>query len=88
MNWTPYLEECLCILEKTKEYPSDSLLVCLVQLQLLCNRILTVNWNPDDSGNTKPQELYMKTFESHLDQLKQSFPPELKSNGDCAIFCF
>jgi hypothetical protein len=83
MRWTRYLDECLRLLEEKKEYPTDSLLVYLSRVQLICNKGGTSTIN-DLFGDTEmriPADLYIKTLKSQLNNLEQSIPPELKSNG-------
>jgi hypothetical protein len=83
MRWTRYLDECLRHLEEKQEYPTDDLLVCLVRVQLICNKGSALTWN-DVLGNTEmgvPTDLYVKTLKTQLDNLERSIPGELKSNG-------
>jgi hypothetical protein len=74
------MEECLYVLETTKSYPTDSLLVYLVRLQLICNKASAINWNLGEAEYKAPNDFYMKAFRSQLKQFKQSIPPELESN--------
>lgn len=83
MRWTPYLDECLRLLEEKKDYPTDNLLVYLVRVQLICNQGAASTWN-DIFGAVEtrvPADFYVKTLKSQLDDLDRSIPPELKSNG-------
>ena len=83
MRWTPYLDECLRLLEEKKDYPTDNLLVYLVRVQLICNQGAASTWN-DIFGAVEtrvPADFYVKTLKSQLDNLDRSIPPELKSNG-------
>lgn len=83
MRWTRYLDECLHLLEEKQEYPTDGLLVCLVRVQLICNKTSTLTWN-DMLGGAEmggPTDLYVKTLKTQLDNLERSLPGELKSNG-------
>jgi len=83
MRWTPYLDECLRQLEKTREYPTDLLLVYLVRAQLISNEASRSPWNDtlgDATANSLP-DLYLKALKSQLDDLKRSVPPELQANG-------
>jgi hypothetical protein len=83
MKFTPYMEECICVLEEMKSYPTDLLLVCLVRLQLICNEAAAMNWNSSDEGNKAPGEFYMKAFNFQLEKFKQFIPPELQSSRKC-----
>jgi hypothetical protein len=83
MRWTPYLAECLRVLEEEKDYPTDLLLVYLVRVQLICNKGASSTWDDifGDSAAQVPPNFYAKTLKSQLDDLERSIPPELKSNG-------
>jgi hypothetical protein len=82
MNWTPYMEECLCILEETKKQPTDLLLVHLIRLQLICDQIAAVNCNPGQRGIKAPHDFYIKTFQAQMEEFKHSIPPELQFNRE------
>ncbi|KFY75166.1 hypothetical protein V499_04865 [Pseudogymnoascus sp. VKM F-103] len=83
MRWTPYLGECLRILEENKDYPTDLLLVHLVRAQLICNKSATSTWDDmfGDTSNQVPPNFYAKSLKSQLDDLERSIPAEIKSNG-------
>lgn len=55
LSWSPYLEECLKVLENSKEAPGDSLLVHFVKVQSIINLVIVcgndvVIWLSTDSG--------------------------------------
>src|ERR1700761_5021779 len=85
MRWTPYLDECLQLLEERKDCSTDELLVCLLRVQLICNRVATVVWTDTfpvgDTRNKLPQDIYVQTFTSQLEEFKRTIPLELRSNG-------
>jgi hypothetical protein len=83
MRWTPYLDECLRLLEEKKDYPTDHLLVYLVRVQLICNKGAASTWNDifGGVGTRVPADFYVETLKSQLDDLDRSIPLELKSNG-------
>jgi hypothetical protein len=83
MRWTCYLDECLSLLEQKRDYPTDHLLVCLVRVQLICNKGSDLTWN-EALGDTEvgvPIDVYVKTLQSQLNDLDRSLPQNLKSNG-------
>ncbi|KAL5348077.1 hypothetical protein ACLOAV_006557 [Pseudogymnoascus australis] len=82
MRWTPYLGECLRILEENKDYSTDLLLVHLVRVQLICNKGATSTWDDifGDAANQVPPNFYAKSLKSQLDELERSIPTGLKSN--------
>lgn len=83
MRWTPYLGECLRVLEESKDYPTDVLLVHLVRAQLICNKGTTSTWDDmfGDTANQVPPNFYAKSLKSQIEDLERSIPTELKSNG-------
>ncbi|TAQ89078.1 hypothetical protein B7494_g2583 [Chlorociboria aeruginascens] len=82
MRWTPYLDDCLILLEEKHDFPTDLLLVYLVRVQIICNRAANSTWNEifGGAGSSVPSYFYIKTLKSQLDDLERSIPPELKSN--------
>ncbi len=83
MRWTPYLDECLRLLEEKREYPTDLLLVYLVRVQLISNKLACAPWNDTfgDAMTKFPPEFYLKALQSQLDDLKRNIPPELQTNS-------
>ncbi|OBT72654.1 hypothetical protein VF21_08578 [Pseudogymnoascus sp. 05NY08] len=81
LRWVPYFEECLQLLEKTREHPTDILLVFLVRLQLIKNAIYR-DMSDNLSGGiaSPPSEIYFKSLQSQLEELKRNVPPELDGN--------
>ncbi|OBT70315.1 hypothetical protein VE03_00317 [Pseudogymnoascus sp. 23342-1-I1] len=81
LRWVPYFEECLQLLEKTREHPTDILLVFLTRLQLIKNAV-----SRDTSDNlcgempSPSSEIYFKSLQSQLEELKRNVPPELDGN--------
>ncbi|KFZ09540.1 hypothetical protein V502_08683 [Pseudogymnoascus sp. VKM F-4520 (FW-2644)] len=81
LRWVPYFEECLQLLEKTREHPTDILLVFLTRLQLIKNAVSR------DTSDTlcsemasPPSEIYFKSLQSQLEELKRNVSPELSGN--------
>lgn len=82
LRWVPYFEECLQLLEKTKEYPTDTLLVFLTRLQLIKNAVSRDASDNFPSGiASPPSEIYFKSLQSQLEELKRNIPPELDGNS-------
>ena len=77
------MDECLHLLEEKQEYPTDHLLVCLVRVQLICDKGNALTWNGvlGDAEMKGPTELYIKTLQTQLENLERTLPEELKSNG-------
>ncbi|KAI8684842.1 hypothetical protein NCS57_00151300 [Fusarium keratoplasticum] len=89
MRYTKYIQECLGVLEREKEYPTDTRLVYLVRIQHLTERISQLN-SPDDPAEevaglpTAPLSAYVSAFQGELDRIRNGLPPELK---DDRIIC-
>ena len=82
MRWTSYLEDCLCLLQETKEYSTDILLVNLVKVQLIDNKAVETTSNPiSGAAEMLPPNLFTRILTSNLDDLKRSIPTDLVSNG-------
>ncbi|KAF1985123.1 hypothetical protein K402DRAFT_380016 [Aulographum hederae CBS 113979] len=80
-RWTPYLEECLQLLEQTNDWPTDKLLICLVRIQIINNQAASLSWKDLSEHSDKvPPELYVTSLNSQFDTIKASIPPELQSN--------
>lgn len=83
-QWTQYHEECLQVVESSREYPTDQMLVHLVRIQLVKNKISKINWieisSPGSIGTQLRQEFYMKTFVAQIKELELALPEDLKSN--------
>ncbi|KFY03620.1 hypothetical protein O988_01359 [Pseudogymnoascus sp. VKM F-3808] len=81
LRWVPYFEECLQLLEKTKEHPTDLLLVFLTRLQLIKNAISRDTSDSVCGGLAGPSsDIYFKSLQSQLEELKRNIPPELDGN--------
>lgn len=93
VRWTPYLDQCLRLLDETKEASTDDLLVQLVRIQLLRNKVSTVQWNHacpsidmkrhscgPVSIDSFTQDFFIPEFNYQLEELKRSIPSHLKNN--------
>lgn len=84
---TSYLESCCTVLETVKREPSDALLVQLVRVQQIAQSIaLTVNVDPSQQVMQLPLMAVVQSFQSQLESLRQSLPPELKNDGKLLYF--
>ncbi|KAF4631334.1 hypothetical protein G7Y89_g6795 [Cudoniella acicularis] len=89
MRWTPYLDECLRLLEERKDYLTDNLLVHLVRVQLICNKGSALTYDViGDAEVGVPTDLYVKILKSQLDNLERSVPRELKPNVTLQLHIF
>jgi hypothetical protein len=59
------------------DFPTDSILIHLVRIQMLCNKVAVIPWK----HTPIPRSFYVKTFQPELETLKRSIPQDLKLNG-------
>jgi hypothetical protein len=84
MQWTPYLDECLGLLNETNDFPTDKLLVYLARVQLIHNAMGNAGCSDYSALGLQdglPQDLQAEILQSRLEDLKRSIPPDLKANG-------
>lgn len=85
MRWTPYLTECLQILDERKEVPSDALLVQQVRIRLVNENVNQCLWPAGGMAHedipTTPWTFYLKAFQSQLQVVKDKIPPSLLSHS-------
>ncbi|KAF4980152.1 hypothetical protein FZEAL_3771 [Fusarium zealandicum] len=85
MRYTKYIQECLGVLEREKEYETDVRLVYLVRIQHLTERISQLN-SPDDPAEevvglpTAPLSAYVSAFQGELDRIRNGLPVSLKND--------
>ena len=60
------------------EIATDSILIQLVRIQLLCNKVAAIPWKT----TPVPQSFYVKSLASDLELLTRGIPPALESNGN------
>lgn len=75
LRWTPHMDECLQILDQTKECPNDEILVQQVKLQLIVERLALSTPSKgavEDTGHREPGSFYLENLQSQLQTLKTS----------------
>jgi hypothetical protein len=83
MPWTPYLEECLQLLESAREYSTDILLVYLTRAHIIGDQVAAAPWKNNFSNTSSiPPECYIRTLQTQLDQLNANIPLELRGDGE------
>jgi hypothetical protein len=60
------------------EFATDSILIQLVRIQLLCNKVTAIPWKI----TPVPQSFYVKTFATDLESLTRISSLALKQNGN------
>ncbi|RJE26156.1 hypothetical protein PHISCL_01506 [Aspergillus sclerotialis] len=83
LSWSPYLEECLKVLENSKEAPGDSLLVYFVKVQRIINNATTVRVQMRDTETEESTRIigqYISSLNGQLTTLKSQIPAHLVTN--------
>ncbi|KAK8062662.1 hypothetical protein PG997_014759 [Apiospora hydei] len=75
LQWTPYMEESLVVLDHSKECATDESFVHQIRLQLLSREVESIRYL-----TVPPHSFYLKAFRSSLDSAKNSIPPNLQSD--------
>jgi len=92
MRWTPYMEECLRMLEEAEEYSTDKLLVHLIRSQLIRDRIASVQWTytslENVTGSIMLQDSYVDMFTLQVNELNRSTIERITSNRKPASLSF
>ena len=83
---TPYIYECLGVLDKAHDHKNDTCATSLVRLQLIVERIGQGPWNnefgtPEGFGSGPPPMLYVKSLQGQLKSFRSAVPPEVKLKG-------
>ncbi|GJC78761.1 hypothetical protein ColLi_01599 [Colletotrichum liriopes] len=84
LRWTPYMDECLQVLDEQPESSSDRSLAALVKMQLLkdeANKLALRCDAPPDAvdGPKPPAAMYVKLLQTQLQRIVQNLPSELQS---------
>jgi hypothetical protein len=84
--FTPYLTHCCDTLLAAQDHDSDKFLVALIHMQRLLTRVSDIIPNPDQGEDTSQAvdaalHMMIVTTRKELDQLIQSQPPVVQSNG-------
>lgn len=78
------MDECLQILDKTKECLNDEILVQQVRLQLIVEKMAQGTLHDGAIGSTdhkRPTELYLEGLHSQLQSIKTSLVTRSQKNG-------
>ncbi|KAK9367092.1 hypothetical protein V1509DRAFT_194602 [Lipomyces kononenkoae] len=80
LHWTPYLEECLQIMEEKLEYPTDERFVHQIRIQLIANKAVPYpihNGNLASAENITMSNLYIKGLKLEILEAKSKIPAHL-----------
>lgn len=79
------MDECIAVLAKNKERPSDAILIHLVKLQLIVENVGQASRHEgydDATASTRaPPAFYLMALRAQLQDLKAKISPEIQGNG-------
>lgn len=84
-----YAENCIYVLEKSSECPSDEHLIQLVRLQKIAQEINEALPRYSDeftSGSSAPISMCMRTLQSKLESFRAKLPLHLQQNRKFSFF--
>ena len=84
LRWTAYCDECLLALDQEREFPSDQLLIGLVQLRLITERVNHLCWSAaaEKGEPLRPSVMhYVQSLQAQLTVVRSNIPVELTSNS-------
>ncbi|PWY85783.1 hypothetical protein BO94DRAFT_97472 [Aspergillus sclerotioniger CBS 115572] len=80
LQWTPYFDECLRVVEEQNESEHDGLLVQLVKLRLITAKVMDPWTGPTDSNIMPSASFYLQSLQSQLRDFRSRLPSELADN--------
>ncbi|KAF7131368.1 hypothetical protein CNMCM5793_004539 [Aspergillus hiratsukae] len=86
MRWTAHMKGCLDVLNERKETPNDSVLVQLVQIQLVVDKVIRRSWDESESTAEDsdvprlPTSFFIQAMQIQLQSIRNRIPPELAEN--------
>lgn len=75
------MEDCLAVLEREKEYPSDAILVTLVKIQLIGEEVQKLTRSKHTESNQNPTYIFKPGLVSRLDEIRSQLPDRLANNS-------
>lgn len=91
LSWSPYLEECLKVLEDAKESPGDDLLVYLIKFQRITSKATTVRVQTRDAETEESTRIigpYVSSLNGQLAAVKSQMPAHLVTNSEFSKLFF
>lgn len=87
MRYSPYLKECIKVLEESREYETDTTLVFLVKVQHLTERIHEQNLRNEMSQDTRgiataPKLAYIVALQNELDRICNNLSPDIQTDSE------
>lgn len=81
MRCTSFIDECVQAISVATEYDTDIILVQMVRLQKLVEEIRASGLQ-NNSSLKGPVEMYVKVFQTRLQEYKSALPPNLQQNSE------
>ncbi|KHO11616.1 Winged helix-turn-helix transcription repressor DNA-binding protein [Metarhizium robertsii ARSEF 23] len=86
LKYTAYIQDCMNVLENSREYESDITLLYLVRVQRLTERIFELNSKDkaveDIPGlPSAPMSAYIAAFQNEIETMRNTLPPNLQNDG-------
>ncbi|QPG95039.1 hypothetical protein C2857_007535 [Epichloe festucae Fl1] len=86
MKYTPYVQECLKVLENGREYESDITLMYLIRIQRLTERIFEFTSKDRAEEDipgipSAPTSAYIAAFQKEIDSIRDSLPARLQNDS-------
>ena len=83
---TPYVYECLEILDAAQAHPTDVCATSMIRLQIIVERISRGPWNtdyghPENNNSGPPLRLYVKSLQKQLHDLRSAMPTAVSTQG-------
>ncbi|KAJ5166801.1 phosphoketolase 1 [Penicillium canariense] len=75
MQWTPYMDECICALSQSNESPYDEMFVHQVRLQRIVGEVESAR-----ETSKAPPDFYLKFLQQKVDEVKTSISSRLRED--------
>jgi len=86
LRYTDYIEQCCKDLSAARENETDLLIPYFIRIQRLADDV-NLTFDYDDNQQLPEMdkiriESHLKSFNRHIGEAEQTFPPEIWNNGD------
>lgn len=88
LRWTAYFDDCLRVLQDTKEFESDEILVQILKFRLVSEKVIDSSFAGvagQGLSETIPATFYVKSLKSELDKAASTIPSRLVNDGKSAF---
>jgi hypothetical protein len=82
LAWTTHMEDCLAVLDRENEYPSDAILVTLVKIQLVGEEVQKLIRSKFTESNQNPIYILKAGLASRLAEIRNHLPDRLANNSE------